>query len=247
MAPRPTRRRRAGLRVEHRRVAHRPAHLMGRLPARPGPARPGGLDAAAETYQKTLDIAAASGPPAAPPAGPAYVGLAEVAYQRNELDSALRLVTEGITLCRQFLYPAPLGTGLVTLAWIRQAHGDPDGALEAMGEAGGPPWAQALPACSTPSPRRGRGCCWPRATSPRPPAGQKNAASARATNRATLANRSIWYWPGCCSPKTTRLRRLRSWKQCSPQPLPNAGPAALSRSARCGRWRWRPAATRTPR
>jgi LuxR family maltose regulon positive regulatory protein len=96
----------------------------------------GRLDAAAETYQKTLDIAAQTGPPPAPPAGPAYVGLAEVAYQRNELDSALSLVTEGIALCRQFLYPAPLGTGLVTLAWIRQARGDPGGALEAIGEAG---------------------------------------------------------------------------------------------------------------
>jgi LuxR family transcriptional regulator, maltose regulon positive regulatory protein len=96
----------------------------------------GRLDTAIETYQKTLDIAAVSGPPPAPPAGPAYVGLAEVAYQRNELDSALGQVTEGIALCRQFLYPAPLGTGLVTLAWIRQAHGDPGGALEAMGEAG---------------------------------------------------------------------------------------------------------------
>jgi LuxR family transcriptional regulator, maltose regulon positive regulatory protein len=95
----------------------------------------GRLDAAAETYQRTLDIAAASGPPPAPPAGPAYVGLAEVAYQRNELESALWQATEGIALCRQFLYPAPLGIGLVTLAWIRQAHGDPGGALEAMGEA----------------------------------------------------------------------------------------------------------------
>jgi LuxR family maltose regulon positive regulatory protein len=96
----------------------------------------GRLDAAAETYQKTLDIAAESGPPPAPPAGPAYVGLAEVAYQRNELDSAFWQVTAGIAVCRQFLYPAPLGTGLVTLAWIRQARGDPGGALEAIGEAG---------------------------------------------------------------------------------------------------------------
>jgi LuxR family maltose regulon positive regulatory protein len=96
----------------------------------------GRLDAAAGTYQKTLDIAAESGPPLTPPAGPAYVGLAEVAYQRNELDSARWQVTEGIALCRQFLYPAPLGTGLVTLAWIRQAQGDPGGALEAMDEAG---------------------------------------------------------------------------------------------------------------
>ncbi len=93
----------------------------------------GRLNAATETYQRTLDIAAASGPT---PAGPAHAGLGEVAYQRNELDSALRQVTAGIALCRQFLYPAPLGAGLATLAWIRQAQGDPDGALEAMGEAG---------------------------------------------------------------------------------------------------------------
>ena len=36
----------------------------------------------------------------------------------------------------EFLYPAPLATGLVTLAWIRQAQGDPGGAREAMDEAG---------------------------------------------------------------------------------------------------------------
>jgi LuxR family maltose regulon positive regulatory protein len=92
----------------------------------------GRLDAATETYQRTLDIAAASGPT---PAGPAHAGLGEVAYQRNELDSALGQVTAGIALCRQFLYPAPLGAGLATLAWIRQAQGDPGGALEAMDEA----------------------------------------------------------------------------------------------------------------
>ena len=96
----------------------------------------GRQDAAVRTYQQTLAIAAGSGPAPAPPAGSAYVGLGEVTYQRNELDSALRQVTEGIALCRQFLYPAPLATGLVTLAWIRQAQGDPGGALEAMDEAG---------------------------------------------------------------------------------------------------------------
>jgi LuxR family maltose regulon positive regulatory protein len=63
------------------------------------------------------------------------VGLGEVAYQRNELDTALRHVTEGIALCRQFVHTAPLATGLVTLAWIRQATGDPASAREAIGEA----------------------------------------------------------------------------------------------------------------
>jgi LuxR family transcriptional regulator, maltose regulon positive regulatory protein len=67
-----------------------------------------------------------------------------VAYWRNELDTALRQVTEGIALCRRFIYVPPLATGLVTLAWIRQATGDPARALEAIGEAGrgltGPAW-----------------------------------------------------------------------------------------------------------
>src|SRR6266536_1594473 len=60
---------------------------------------------------------------------------AEFAYQRNDLDAALEHVTEGIARCRQLNYTQPLATGLATLAWIRQAQGDPAGALEAIGEA----------------------------------------------------------------------------------------------------------------
>ena len=96
----------------------------------------GRLDASAQTYQQALELTAPPGRPPLPAAGPAYVGLAEVAYQRNELDSALEHVTVGIALCRQLAYTPPLAAGLVTLAWIRQATGDPAGALEAIGEAG---------------------------------------------------------------------------------------------------------------
>ena len=95
----------------------------------------GHLDAAVRTYQQTLDITAPPGRPALPAAGSAYMGLAEVAYQRNELDDALRYVTEGIAHCRQRAFSPPLARGLATLAWIRQAHGDAGGALEAMDEA----------------------------------------------------------------------------------------------------------------
>ena len=63
------------------------------------------------------------------------MGLAEIAYQRDELDLALRYATEGIALCRQFVYTTPLANGLATLAMIRQATGDPAGALGAIGEA----------------------------------------------------------------------------------------------------------------
>ncbi|MFY9850326.1 MAG: LuxR C-terminal-related transcriptional regulator [Trebonia sp.] len=96
----------------------------------------GRLDAATQTYEQALSAAAVPGRPPAPTVGLVYVGMAEVAYQRNELDSALRYVTEGIALERQFLPGTSPAAGLATLAWIRQAVGDPAGALEAMGEAG---------------------------------------------------------------------------------------------------------------
>jgi LuxR family transcriptional regulator, maltose regulon positive regulatory protein len=96
----------------------------------------GRLDAAVGTYQQALEITAAPGRPAMPAAGIAFVGMGEVAYQRNELEAALRQVTEGIERCRQLTYTQPLATGLATLAWIRQARGDAAGAREAMGEAG---------------------------------------------------------------------------------------------------------------
>jgi len=96
----------------------------------------GRLDAAVGTYQQALEITAAPGRPAMPAAGIAFVGMGEVAYQRNELEAALRQLSEGIERCRQLTYTQPLATGLAALAWIRQARGDAAGAREAMGEAG---------------------------------------------------------------------------------------------------------------
>jgi ATP/maltotriose-dependent transcriptional regulator MalT len=95
----------------------------------------GRLDAALATYKRALEITAPPGQPAMPAAGIAYVGMAEVAYQRGELDIALRQVSDGIVLCRQLNYTQPLATGLARLAWIRQAQGDAAGALEAIGHA----------------------------------------------------------------------------------------------------------------
>ena len=94
----------------------------------------GRLDAALKTCQQALDTLVSSGQ--APAAGLGYVGLAEIAYQRDELDLALRHATEGIALCRQFVYSVALADGLATLAMIRQATGDPAGALEAITLAG---------------------------------------------------------------------------------------------------------------
>ena len=167
----------------------------------------GRLDAAARTYQQALETTAVTGRPALPAAGPAYVGLGEVAYQRNELDIALRHVTEGIALCGQFVYTPPLAAGLVTLAWIRQATGDPAGALAAIAEAGRA--SPGRPARSTLCRPSGRGCCWPRTTWPGPCSGPRRAASARTTSLTTLASRDTWCWPGFCLPGTFPVRHSR--------------------------------------
>jgi ATP/maltotriose-dependent transcriptional regulator MalT len=96
----------------------------------------GRLDASLATYQHVVETTAPPGRAAMPSAGIGYVGMAEVAYQRGELDTALQHVTKGIELCRQLNWKTqPLAAGLVTLAWIRQASGDPEGALAAIGEA----------------------------------------------------------------------------------------------------------------
>ena len=95
----------------------------------------GRQDLARAAYQRALEITAPAGKAAMPAAGIGYVGMAQVAYQRNELDAAHELVLEGIPLCRQLNWTQPLAGGLVTLAWIRQANGDPGGAREAMIEA----------------------------------------------------------------------------------------------------------------
>ena len=96
----------------------------------------GRLDAVVLSCQQALESITMPGRRPPPAAGQAYVDLGDVAYQRNELDTALRQVTEGIALCRPLAYTPPLAAGLVALAWIRQATGDPAGALEAIGEAG---------------------------------------------------------------------------------------------------------------
>ena len=116
----------------------------------------GRLDAAARTCEQALDAADQPGQPSPgrqpsqgqrqpgpgqpgpglrPAAGPALIGLAEVAYQRDDVGRALDYVIRGTTLCRQFVHTPPLAAGLALLAWIRQAAGDRDGAAEAIAEA----------------------------------------------------------------------------------------------------------------
>ena len=95
----------------------------------------GRLGAALRTYHDGLRFATEGGRRTGYQAGEPHVGIAEVLYERDELDRALDHVTQGIELCRQVLVLRKWDRGLCTLGWIRQAMGAPDAALAAMDEA----------------------------------------------------------------------------------------------------------------
>jgi LuxR family maltose regulon positive regulatory protein len=94
----------------------------------------GRLGAALAGYQQWLEGGAEVNRQL-PHVGMAHVGLAEVLYERDELDAAGEHATLGVALCRQLAFTQPLATGLGLLARTRQAQGDAAGAWEAIGQA----------------------------------------------------------------------------------------------------------------
>jgi LuxR family maltose regulon positive regulatory protein len=95
----------------------------------------GKLGAALRTYREGLRLATEGDWFSVYHAGEAHVGIAQVLYQRNQPGEALQHATQGVECCRQVIELTELDVALVALAWVRQAMGDPDGALEAMEEA----------------------------------------------------------------------------------------------------------------
>ena len=68
-------------------------------------------------------------------AGIAHVGLADVLCEQDAFDAALEHAETGIERCTGLANRMPLAAGWATLARIRQALGDPAGALAAIREA----------------------------------------------------------------------------------------------------------------
>lgn len=95
----------------------------------------GRLGAAAATYRRALEVADPAGSSQRPGAGAMLVGMAELAYQRDELDAAQRHLDAAFPLCRSLSYTQPLATGLAVQALLRQVGGDLAGADAAMAEA----------------------------------------------------------------------------------------------------------------
>jgi LuxR family maltose regulon positive regulatory protein len=106
------------------------SHLLGQVQQ----AR-GDLHGAGQTYRKASELTPASRQPASLAGAIVNLGLAEVAYQRDELEDAWQHITRAIELSRRTGNATLLASALTTLAWIRQAQGDPTGAREALGQA----------------------------------------------------------------------------------------------------------------
>ncbi|MEQ8437935.1 MAG: LuxR C-terminal-related transcriptional regulator [Ilumatobacter fluminis] len=95
----------------------------------------GDLDLAIATYRAALDVEADASASGSPAAGVSLIGLGQIAYQRDELESARNLVDRGLEASRQLVYTQALSSGLATMAWIRRCDGDTDEARELMDEA----------------------------------------------------------------------------------------------------------------
>lgn len=95
----------------------------------------GNLDGAGQTYRRAHELTLNSARTAPLPGAIAHLGLAEVAYQRGDLGTALDHITQGLALCRQTANATLIASGLTILACIRQSLGDQTGAREAMSQA----------------------------------------------------------------------------------------------------------------
>ncbi len=91
------------------------------------------LRQAAERYRQALEFAnkqaTAVGRPPLPAVGAAYVGLGSLLYERNDLEAAQHHLLEGVRFAEQGTELGVLINGYTTLARVKQAQGDPEGAL----------------------------------------------------------------------------------------------------------------------
>jgi LuxR family maltose regulon positive regulatory protein len=92
----------------------------------------GQLHQAQKTCQQALETAAKMTSRASPLAGMAYVGLGRLLYEWNDLAAARRHLEQGIALARPWMNWEALVPGYLTLAYLRRAEGDMEGAATAL-------------------------------------------------------------------------------------------------------------------
>ncbi len=95
----------------------------------------GQLQRAVATFRQGLQLAVERGWRNVPAIGLIHVGLGEVLYEWNDLDTATYHINEGIAIAFQSGYLDIATDGYLVLARLRQARGDHAGAAEALREA----------------------------------------------------------------------------------------------------------------
>jgi LuxR family maltose regulon positive regulatory protein len=93
----------------------------------------GQLHQAEKTYLQALEAANTMAGRASPLAGMAYVGLGGLYYEWDDLAGAQGYLTQGIALARPWMNWESLVPGYLTLARLKRAQGDVEGAAQALG------------------------------------------------------------------------------------------------------------------
>jgi LuxR family maltose regulon positive regulatory protein len=90
----------------------------------------GKLHRAAATYRDAIELAAGS-----PVAAGAYIGTGELLYEWNDLEAAAGFIDRGVELAQRWGNVDTLVNGLVSLARLRTAQGNQEGAMAPMVQA----------------------------------------------------------------------------------------------------------------
>jgi LuxR family maltose regulon positive regulatory protein len=95
----------------------------------------GQLHQAAETYRQALRLATELYRQPLPVAAGAHLGLSHLLYEWDDLEAATRHILEGTELSKQWGDLGAMTSSYVSLARVRQAQGDLNGALELLRQA----------------------------------------------------------------------------------------------------------------
>jgi LuxR family maltose regulon positive regulatory protein len=125
--------------AEAAEIGRAAGHVYGMLNAMVWQARVqaelGRLREAENAFRRALRFVTEEGVGLLPPAGAVHIGMADLRYERNDLDGAERELKRGIELAEQVREVSNLVWGYVTLSRVKQARGDEEGALETAREA----------------------------------------------------------------------------------------------------------------
>jgi LuxR family maltose regulon positive regulatory protein len=120
--------------AEAAEIGRSAGHAYGRLAGMVMQARvraeQGRLREADEAFQRTLRLLTEEGFELSPAAGVVHIGMADLRYERNDLDGAERELARGVELVERAGDVGTLVWGYVTLSRTRWARGDGGSALE---------------------------------------------------------------------------------------------------------------------